>query len=84
MENQKQSQKKFRWMPGVFISSGIVLMLVSFLIYVLKEATFSPTLGDYVAVKNPSADAGLVILLGSFVILGVILVSVGIFTWGRE
>jgi hypothetical protein len=84
MEKHKQSHKKVRWIPGVFITTGIVVMLISFLIYVLKEATFSPALGQYVAVKNPTADASLVIILGSFVIIGVILVSVGIFSWGRE
>jgi hypothetical protein len=84
MEKQKQSQKRFRWMPGVFILGGIVMVLISFLIYVFKEATFAPTLGSYVAVKNPGADMGLIIVLGSCILIGVVLISVGIFAWGRE
>jgi len=83
MENQKQSQKRFRWMPGVFIMGGIVMVLISFLIYVFKEATFA-SIGSYVAVKNPTADMGLIILLGGCVLIGVALISVGIFAWGRE
>lgn len=84
MEDQKHTHKKVQWMPGVCIISGIVVILVAFFIYVIKEATFAPSLGEYVAVKNPTADEGLVIILGSVVVIGVILISIGIFSWGRQ
>ncbi len=84
MTNQRESHKRVRWMPGIFITSGIVLVLVSFLLYVFKEATFAPSLGNYVAVKNPTADVGLILILGTCIVIGVILISVGIFTWGKE
>jgi len=71
-------------MPGIFILSGIAIILIAFFIYVLKEATFSRSLEEYVAVKNPTADASLIIVLGSAIVLGVILISIGLFTWGKD
>ncbi|HEY4383271.1 MAG TPA: hypothetical protein VGN34_02180 [Ktedonobacteraceae bacterium] len=84
MENHDQSQKRFRRMPGIFILSGIAIILIAFFVYVLKEATFSSSLENYVAVKNPTADAGLIIVLGSVIVIGVILISVGLFIWGKD
>jgi hypothetical protein len=84
MGDHDQLQKRARWMPGIFIFAGVAVILIAFFVYVLKEATFHGSLENYVAVKNPTADAGLIILLGSFIVLGVALISMGLFAWGRK
>lgn len=84
MGDHDQLQKKTRWMPGIFIFSGIAVIFMAFFVYVLKEATFSSSLENYIAVKNPTADTGLILLLGSFIVVGVTLISIGLFVWGRE